>query len=144
MPDKIPPIAVVETEKFRKEIKKLLKRYNSARKDIEPLIKQLETGEVPGDRIAGNKYPVYKVRVPNSDIRKGKSSGYRVVYYTMTPEAVLLTTIYSKSDRANISNKEVEDIIEDYKREIDILDETIPARETEFVSTDSEDRDPVS
>jgi mRNA-degrading endonuclease RelE of RelBE toxin-antitoxin system len=137
MSDKIPPITVDETKKFRKEVKKLLKRYNSARKDIEPLIKQLESGEIPGDRIAENKYPVYKVRVPNSDTRKGKSSGYRVIYYTMTPEAILLTAIYSKSDRRNISNKEVEDIIGEYELEIE-------QRETEIVETDSENVDPLS
>lgn len=137
MSDSIPPIAVAETEKFRKEVKKLLKRYNSARKDIEPLIKQLEAGEMPGDQIVGNKYPVYKVRVSNSDIRKGKSSGYRVIYYMMTPEAVLLTAIYSKSDRPNISNKEIEDIIGQYELEIE-------QRETEIVETDSEDKDAPS
>jgi mRNA-degrading endonuclease RelE of RelBE toxin-antitoxin system len=137
MSDKIPPITVDETDKFRKEVKKLLKRYNSARKDIEPLIKQLESGEIPGDRIVGNKYPVYKVRVPNSDTRKGKSSGYRVIYYTITPEAILLTTIYSKSDRQNISNKEVEDIIGEYEIAIE-------QRETEIVGTDSEDSNPLS
>ena len=134
MSDSIPPITVDETEKFRKEVKKLLKRYNSARKDIEPLIKQLEAGEIPGDRIVGNKYPVYKVRVPNSDTRKGKSSGYRVIYYTMTLEAILLTTIYSKSDRRNISNKEVEDLIGEYEVEIAL-------RETEVVDTDSKNSD---
>jgi mRNA-degrading endonuclease RelE of RelBE toxin-antitoxin system len=137
MSDKIIPITVDETDKFRKEVKKLLKRYNSARKDIEPLIKQLETGEIPGDRIVGNKYPVYKVRVPNSDTRKGKSSGYRVIYYTITPESILLTTIYSKSDRQNISNKEVEDIIGEYELAVE-------QRETEIVGTDSEDSDPLS
>jgi hypothetical protein len=70
--------------------------------------------------------------VPNSDTRKGKSSGYRVIYYTIVPEAILLTTIYSKSDRQNISNKEVEDIIEEYELAIE-------QREPEIVVTDSED-----
>jgi mRNA-degrading endonuclease RelE of RelBE toxin-antitoxin system len=138
MSDKIPPITVDETKKFRKEVKKLLKKYNSARKDIEPLIKQLESGEIPGDRIAENKYPVYKVRVPNSDTRKGKSSGYRVIYYTMTPEAILLTAIYSKSDRSNISNKEIEDIIREYEREIDSPDEKLSGQKTEIVIAEVE------
>jgi mRNA-degrading endonuclease RelE of RelBE toxin-antitoxin system len=139
MSDKIIPITVDETDKFRKEVKKLLKRYNSARKDIEPLIKQLETGEIPGDRIVGNKYPVYKVRVPNSDTRKGKSSGYRVIYYTITPESILLTTIYSKSDRQNISNQEVEDIIGEYELAVEQRE-----TETETVAIDSEDSDRLS
>jgi hypothetical protein len=49
----------------------------------------------------------------------------------MTPEAILLTMIHSKSDRQNISNKEVEDIIEEYEL-------TIEQRETEEIETDSE------
>jgi mRNA-degrading endonuclease RelE of RelBE toxin-antitoxin system len=136
MQDEIPPVKVARSDKFRKDIKKLRKRHDSIEKDIQPLIEQLEAGEIPGDRIAENKYPVYKVRVRNSDIRRGKSSGYRVIYYTMTPEATLLTTIYSKSDMRNISNKEVEDIIGQYEIE------TVQ-RETEIVGTDLEDSDPV-
>jgi mRNA-degrading endonuclease RelE of RelBE toxin-antitoxin system len=81
---------------------------------IQPLIERLKTGETPGDKITGNKYPVYKVRVKNSGARKGKSGGYRVIYYIQTPTMILLTNIYSKSDRTNISNEEIEDIIEQY------------------------------
>ena len=52
----------------------------------------------------------------------------------MTLEAILLTTIYSKSDRRNISNKEVEDLIGEYEVEIAL-------RETEVVDTDSKNSD---
>jgi mRNA-degrading endonuclease RelE of RelBE toxin-antitoxin system len=131
MQDEIPRIKVDRSDKFRKDIKKLRKRYDSIEKDIQPLIEQLEAGEIPGDRIAESKYPVYKIRVRNSDSRRGKSSGYRVIYYTITPESILLTTIYSKSDRRNISNKEVEDIIGEYELAIE-------QRKTEVVETDSD------
>jgi mRNA-degrading endonuclease RelE of RelBE toxin-antitoxin system len=137
MQDKIPLIEIYESISYKKELKKLNKRYRSIDRDIQPLIQQLESGETPGDRIVGNEYPVYKVRVPNSDTRKGKSSGYRVIYYTITPEAILLTTIYSKSDRRNINNKEVEDIIGEYELEVE-------QRETEIVGTDSENSNPLS
>jgi mRNA-degrading endonuclease RelE of RelBE toxin-antitoxin system len=137
MQDEIRPVKVDRSDKFRKDIKKLRKRHDSIEKDIQPLIEQLEAGKIPGDRIAENKYPVYKVRVRNSDIRRGKSSGYRVIYYTITLESILLTTIYSKSDMENISNKEVEDIIGEYEREIE-------QRETEVIEIDSENSDPLS
>jgi mRNA-degrading endonuclease RelE of RelBE toxin-antitoxin system len=137
MQDEIRPVKVDKSDKFRKDIKKLRKRHDSIEKDIQPLIEQLEAGKIPGDRIAENKYPVYKVRVRNSDIRRGKSSGYRVIYYTITLESILLTTIYSKSDMENISNKEVEDIIGEYEREIE-------QRETEVIEIDSENSDPLS
>jgi mRNA-degrading endonuclease RelE of RelBE toxin-antitoxin system len=112
-------IKVIESDEFEKDIKTLGKRYRSVKQDVRSLVVQLEAGETPGDRIARNKYPVYKVRLKNSDITKGLSSGYRVVYYIQTSEAILLTSIYSKSDRSNISNEEIEGIIEQYMLEID-------------------------
>ncbi len=112
-------IEVVQSNRFIKELKRLGKRYNSVRKDIQPLIEQLQKGETPGDRITGNKYPVYKVRIKNSDVRRGKSGGYRVIYYVQALQAVLLTNIYSKSDLANISNEEIESVIEQYILEIE-------------------------
>ena len=112
-------IKVVESDEFRKDIKKIGKRYRSVKQDVRSLTAQLINGETPGDRITGNKYPVYKVRVKNSDIKKGQSGGYRVIYYIRTAEVILLTNIYSKSDRSDISNKEVEDVIGQYELKID-------------------------
>ena len=132
MEDKALPIKVDKSSEFKKNLKKLEKKYRSIEEDLEPLIKQLESGETPGDRISGNKYPVYKIRVKNSDNKKGQSSGYRVIYYTITTEAILLTTIYSKSERANISNREIEDLIEQEEIKVERQDR-------EIVTTDSED-----
>jgi mRNA-degrading endonuclease RelE of RelBE toxin-antitoxin system len=135
-------IKVVETVKFAKDLKNLKKRYRAIESDIEPVVAQLEAGQTPGDRITGNKYPVYKVRVKNSDIKKGQSSGYRVIYYIQTPEAVLLTSIYSKSDRANISNQEIEEIIDRYMLEFDRqeIEVTIDRTEEDSEVEDSIDR----
>jgi mRNA-degrading endonuclease RelE of RelBE toxin-antitoxin system len=132
MEDKPLPIKIDKSIEFKKNIKKLEKKYRSIEEDLEPLIQQLESGETPGDRISGNKYPVYKVRVKNSDNKKGQSSGYRVIYYTITPESILLTTIYSKSERGNISNREIEDLIEQEEIKVEQQDR-------EIVTTDAPD-----
>jgi mRNA-degrading endonuclease RelE of RelBE toxin-antitoxin system len=132
MEDKALPIKVDRSIEFKKNIKKLEKKYRSIEEDIEPLIQQLESGETPGDRISGNKYPVYKARVKNSDNKKGQSSGYRVIYYTIVTDAILLTTIYSKSERGNISNREIEDLIE--QEEIEVKQQ-----DREIVTTDPPD-----
>ena len=131
-------IKVVESDEFRKDIKKLGKRYRSVKQDVRSLTAQLKAGEIPGDRITGNKYPVYKVRVKNSDIKKGQSGGYRVIYYIRTPEAILLTNLYSKSDRSDISNKEVEDVIEQYELELDRQEPEVTISEPEEL--EDEDR----
>jgi mRNA-degrading endonuclease RelE of RelBE toxin-antitoxin system len=107
-----PIVEIIQSERIEKDLKYLGRRYRSVKKDIQPLIDRLQAGEIVGDKIVGNKYPVFKVRIKNSDVQKGKSGGYRVVYYTVMSEVILLTTIYSKSDRADISNQEIEEIID--------------------------------
>lgn len=72
------------TPRFKKDLRELARRYRSIRSDLQPLIEQLQAGEIPGDRIAGVKYQVFKVRLKNSNIQKGKSGGYRVIYYLKT------------------------------------------------------------
>ncbi len=67
---------------------------------------------MPGDRVQQLGYVVYKVRVRNTDIAKGKSGGYRVIYYLQTQERVILVTIYSKSEQGDIAASRVREIIE--------------------------------
>ena len=56
-------------------------------------------------------YTLFKVRVKNSDVQKGKSGGYRIIYYLKTEKQILLVTIYSKSDKPDITVDEVREII---------------------------------
>ncbi|MEY2976437.1 MAG: hypothetical protein ACO3NK_07345 [Prochlorotrichaceae cyanobacterium] len=78
------PTRVFVADAFKREARYLKKRYRNITSDLETLIEQLRSGERPGDRITGfPDYFVYKVRVKNSDLRKGKSSGYRVIYQSL-------------------------------------------------------------
>jgi mRNA-degrading endonuclease RelE of RelBE toxin-antitoxin system len=74
-------IQVEATAKFQRNLRLLAKKYRSIRNDIQPIIEQLQLGELPGDQIPGIGYTIFKLRVKNSDIQKGKSGGYRVIYY---------------------------------------------------------------
>lgn len=56
-------------------------------------------------------YTVFKVRIKNSSIHKGKSGGYRVIYYLKTSDQILLVTMYSKSDQSDITAAEVREIL---------------------------------
>ena len=115
MPNSVPSIEISLTPRFQQDLKKLIKSYRSIRKDLTPLIEQLQQGETPGDLISGNKYQVIKVRLRNSDIKKGKSAGYRVIYYLKTETAITLVTIYSKSNLTDIPNKVIEEIIHKFE-----------------------------
>ncbi len=104
------------TPQFRKDLKDLAKRYRSIRKDLQPLIQELQSGNTPGDRIQGLNYQVFKVRLKKSDIQKGKSAGYRVIYYLQTQTGIVLVTIYSKSDLSDVNNQIIEQAIRQYEK----------------------------
>lgn len=59
------------------------------------------------------QYVVFKARVRNSNILKGKSGGYRLLYQVKTPELVVLVTIYSKLDQADITADQIRRILRD-------------------------------
>ena len=118
MPSEPSPIQIALTPRFKKELRELAKRYRSIRTDLQPLIEQLQVGEILGDRIAGVKYQVFKVRLKNTNIQKGKSGGYRVIYYLKTDKEIILTTIYSKSDLSDVSNEIIIEAIAQYEQEI--------------------------
>jgi mRNA-degrading endonuclease RelE of RelBE toxin-antitoxin system len=122
MQSKPSPIQIALTPRFKKDLRELAKRYRSIRSDIQPLIDRIQAGEIPGDRITGSKYQVFKVRLKNSNIQKGKSGGYRVIYYLKTAQAIILATIYSKSDISDVSNEIIEEAIAQYEKEIQIED----------------------
>lgn len=138
MQDDPPLVRVEKTAQYQKELKTLNKKYRAINKDVQFLIEQLELGETPGERITGNKYPVYKVRVKNSNINKGQSGGYRVIYYTMTADAVLLTAIYSKSVQENISNEEIETRIDRYELQVEQQEQEKETAQSEDVESKEE------
>lgn len=98
---------VLVTSEFKKEIKHLSKKYPSLRKDFEIFIKQLSQDPLQGTSIGKN---CYKVRLAISSKGKGKSGGARIItYIQILAETVLLISIYDKSEKATITDKEIND-----------------------------------
>jgi mRNA-degrading endonuclease RelE of RelBE toxin-antitoxin system len=104
------------TPEYKRNLRELSKRFRQIRLDTQPVIEQIRAGNFIGDRIPGigEDYIILKVRVKNSNIQKGKSAGYRMIYQVESPSIVLLLTIYSKSDRADISSSEIRGIIAEF------------------------------
>ena len=111
------PIQIELTPRFQRDLRTLGKRYRNIRNDIQPVIEQLQAGELPGDRIPGMEYEIFKVRIKNSDIQKGKSAGYRAIYYLKTSDSIVLVTIYSKSDLSDIAAETVREILTQYEQQ---------------------------
>lgn len=64
---------------------------------------------------------IIKLRVPNSSQNKGKSAGFRVVYFiTKRTNEVVFLTIFSKTGKggkSNIPKSEIKEYLEIYKSE---------------------------
>jgi mRNA-degrading endonuclease RelE of RelBE toxin-antitoxin system len=115
-------IKIKFTPDFRKQLRKLEKRYRKIKSDLEPILIQIQMGEIVGDRLQRLDAEVFKVRVRNSDTNRGKSGGYRVIYWLKLPECVVLLDIYSKSDRDDVEANIIQDIITEFDKQTD--DET--------------------
>ncbi|NDJ25290.1 type II toxin-antitoxin system RelE/ParE family toxin [Nostoc sp. B(2019)] len=117
MQNKPPLIKVEATAKFQRNLRVLAKKYRSIRNDVQPIVERLQLGELPGDQIPGVGYTIFKLRVKNSDIQKGKSGGYRVIYYLKRVTNIILVTIYSKSEQEDISVEEIQQILADFEKQ---------------------------
>ena len=112
---KLHPISELElvfSDEFKTRLRTLIKRYRSIRTDMKPLLDELQSGNFIGDQIPGTGYTVFKVRLKNSDIQKGKSGSYRVIYQLSGDTYILLVVIYSKSDQDDIPANQIRDIID--------------------------------
>jgi mRNA-degrading endonuclease RelE of RelBE toxin-antitoxin system len=68
------------------------------------------------DQIPGVGYAVFKLRVRNSDTQKGKSGGYRLIYYVKTETGIILLTVYVKSEQVDIAAEDIRNIITEYEQ----------------------------
>ena len=113
------PIEIRLTPDFRKQLRKLEKRYRKIRLDIDPILMQIQMGKIVGDRLQGIDAEIFKIRVRNSDTNRGKSGGYRVIYWLKLPECAVLLDIYSKSDREDVEINMIQSIINEFDKQID-------------------------
>jgi len=97
------------TEHFRKEYKKLAKKYVSLKDDVLSLVETLKENPATGVNLGNN---IYKIRMAISSKRKGKSGGARIItYFVDKDNIVYLLSIYDKSEEANISDNEIKKIL---------------------------------
>ena len=92
--------------KFEKELKRLAKKYPSLKKEYIEFVKSLKTEPAQGTPLGNN---CYKIRVAIASKTKGKSGGARVITYVQVRQtSVFLLTIFDKSEKENIPDKELQ------------------------------------
>ena len=100
------------TDNFKKEAKKLIKKYASLRTEIAELGKELAENPTFGTPLGND---VYKIRLAIASKNKGKSGGARVISFVkIIDETIFLLSIYNKGDRDSISDKEIEGLLKEY------------------------------
>ena len=115
MPDSPKPsVEVFFTPEFKRNVRVLAKKYHHIQSDVQPFIEKIQRGELVGDKVQGTGYTIFKVRIRNSDVSRGKSGGYRVIYYLKTATAVILVTIYSKTEQSDISPAKIKKILAEF------------------------------
>ncbi len=94
---------------FDKQFKGLVKKYPSFKIDFIDFVKTLKEKPNQGTLIAKN---CYKIRLAIKSKGKGKSGGARVITnFIIADNTVYLLSIYDKSKKENLTDKELEELL---------------------------------
>ena len=100
---------IIAVPNFRRELKKLAKKYPSLKKDFALLLNSLEQNPEQGTPLGNH---CYKIRLAIASKGKGKSGGARVITYIQVIQTtVFLLSIYNKSEQENLDDKELTESI---------------------------------
>ena len=100
---------VIPTSTFKKEAKRLIKKFPSLKNELLDLSKSLAESPETGTPLGNN---TFKIRIAIQSKGKGKSGGARIITYVVTADAeIYLLTIYDKSDLANVDDRTLKTII---------------------------------
>ena len=104
---------VIFTSSFKNSVKDLEQRFARVKEDariaIEVLLQEPKLGVV-----IPSGGGIRKLRVRNSDQGRGKSGGYRLLYYVedQQQQALYVLLLYAKSDRDDVTRKELQDLLD--------------------------------
>jgi mRNA-degrading endonuclease RelE of RelBE toxin-antitoxin system len=102
---------ILLSNNFKKEAKRLSKKYRSLKIELQTLAFELSQFPTKGTAL-GNS--VYKIRLAIESKNKGRSGGARVITFVkMENEKVLLLSIYDKSEKDNLTEREIKKLLQD-------------------------------
>jgi mRNA-degrading endonuclease RelE of RelBE toxin-antitoxin system len=108
-------LTIKYSERFLKDAKRLKEKKNFRKiaDDIKEVENWLKSGEVKGDLIPGlSGLQIFKIRQKNSSVNSGKSGGFRIIYYQIREDDVIvMLTIYSKTETESVSRQEILEIL---------------------------------
>jgi mRNA-degrading endonuclease RelE of RelBE toxin-antitoxin system len=97
------------TSIFEKQYKKLIKKYKSLKEELAELILSLEENPTQGIPLSNH---CFKIRISIKSKGKEKSGGARIItHFFVTDGIVFLLTIYDKSEKDSVTDKELIEIL---------------------------------
>ncbi|MFT4203108.1 MAG: type II toxin-antitoxin system RelE/ParE family toxin [Chitinophagaceae bacterium] len=97
------------SDNFKKEFKRLLKKYPSLKKEGEALTSELKNNPQIGTKLGNN---CYKIRLSIASKGRGKSGGARIITYVkIEKHTVFILSIYDKAERDSISDTEIKNLL---------------------------------
>lgn len=91
------------SEYFKRQLKKLKKKFPRAKDD---LLDVLESLNIENEISVGRS--IYKIRIGSRDMKKGKSGGFRAYIYLYRKKDMLVPLcIYAKSDKESVTDNEL-------------------------------------
>ncbi len=104
---------VIPTDKFKKEAKRLIKKYPSLKSELLNLCAILYAQPSTGTPLSND---THKIRIAIRGKGKGKSGGAWIITYLITENReVYLLTIYDKAELDTIDDKSLKKIIDKLK-----------------------------
>ena len=95
---------------FERQAKRLSKKYISLKSELLYLVQELKENPETGTPLGNN---CFKIRIAIASKGKGKSGGARIITnIAISEHNVYLLSIYDKSEKENISNKELKDLLD--------------------------------
>ncbi len=102
---------IIAIPNFKREIKKLAKKYSSLKYDFAKVIDSLEENPTQGVSFGNN---CFKIRMAITSKSKGKSSGSRIItHFKISQSTVYLLSIFDKSAKESISNKALIELLKE-------------------------------
>ncbi len=99
---------IIYTNVFARDAKHLLRKFKTLETSLFGLEEKLLRNPRLGDAYGSN---IYKIRLSDESKGKGKSGGFRVIYYLVEEHAmsstIFMITIFDKSEESTLKKQEV-------------------------------------
>jgi len=94
---------------FERQLKRLAKKFPSLKTEFAELVEKLEDNPEMGTPLGNN---CFKIRLAIASKGRGKSGGARVItHFFIQNNTVFLLAIYDKNEQADISDKELRELL---------------------------------